>query len=139
MDEIVMSPSTLLRTGAGDALQAAAAAALREIGGLGVYEGPPVQAAFPYALVEVSPESDWSHKSGEGREVRLAAMLHDKGESPARLKALMAAAEIALGGIEALPDWQLVTLRFVRSRFARDSKGIWTGAVEYRARMLRSG
>lgn len=131
MDEIVMS--------AGDALQSAAVAALRGIGGLGVCEGPPVQAAFPHALVEVSPESDWSHKSGEGREVRLAAILRDKGESPARLKALMEAAETAIGGIDAGPGWQLVTLRFVRSRSSRDQKGIWTGVIEYRARVLRSG
>jgi len=123
---------------AGEALQAAALGALREIEGLGVYEGPPAQAAFPYAIVEAGPESDWSHKSGEGRELRLAVVLHDKSERPVRLKALMAAAEAALGGLGAVAGWQLVTLRFMRSRTARDAKGIWVGSIEYRARMMRA-
>lgn len=124
---------------AGEALRTAAMAALGGISGLGIYEGPPVQAAFPYALVEAGPESDWSHKSGEGREVRLAVILHDKGERPVRLKALISAAEAALAGLSGAEDWELVTLRFMRSRVVRDAKGIWAGAIDYRARMLRTG
>lgn len=120
---------------AGEALQAAAIEALKSIEGLGVYEGPPVQAAMPHALVEAGPETDWGHKSGIGREVRLAVTLKDLGERPARLRALMAAAEAALEGL-VLSDWQLVTLQMMRSRLARDAKGVWTGAIDYRARML---
>jgi hypothetical protein len=36
----------------------------------------------PYAIVETGPEIDWSHKSGAGRELRLAVTLRDKGERP---------------------------------------------------------
>lgn len=128
-------------SGAGTALQSAAAAALRAIEDLGVYEGPPVQAAVPYAVVEAGPEMDWSHKSGTGRELRLAVTIHDRGERPARLHALMEQAEAALAGLGTVPGgWQLVTFRFLRSRVAPPTAGApsgqWTGLIEYRARML---
>jgi len=122
---------------AGEALQGAAAAALAAIDGLGIYEGAPVQAAFPYAMVEVGPEADWSHKSGEGREVRLALVLRDKGERPARLRLLVAEGETAIGALDAeMGGWRVVSLRFVRSRMAREPGG-WSALSEYRARMLR--
>jgi hypothetical protein len=128
-------------TGAGEALQAAVVRALGAVAGLGgVYPGPPLQAAFPYATVDAGLESDWSHKSGTGREVRLAVTLRDKGERPARLQQLMA----ATGGVLDLfggesGGWRVVTMRFERSRLLppRASAGeAWAGVIEYRARML---
>lgn len=134
---------------AGDALQSAAMAALRAIEGLGVYDGEPVQAAYPYALAEAGPEADWSFKGGTGRDVRFAVTLWDKGERPARLRALAAAAEEAMAGIEGeIGGWRLVTLPFLRSRLVRTgppagrgggsgSHG-WAATIEYRALMLRT-
>lgn len=132
-----------MTNGAGGALQGAAMAALRAISGIGVHEGAPVQAAFPYAIVEVGAERDWSHKSGIGRELRLALVLRDGGERPVRLRQLLEAAETAMESlsIEA-GSWQLVTFQLTQSRLAREpgrsggSAG-WIGAIEYRARMLR--
>src|SRR5207253_4008443 len=52
-------------SGAGDSLQAAAIAVLDAVSELGAaYLGPPVQAAYPYAVVDAGLESDWGHKSG---------------------------------------------------------------------------
>ena len=91
-------------SGAGEALAEAAMAALRAVDGLNaVYDGPPLPAAFPYAAVEAGPESDWSHKSGAGRELRLAILLRDQGERPARLRGLAGAAEAAAGADRAGP------------------------------------
>lgn len=125
-------------SGAGEALRSAAMAALGAIDGVGVYDGAPVQAALPYAIVEIGPESDWGHKSGAGRELRLAATLRDKGERPERLRALMAEAESALTGLGgALDGWRLVTMAMVRSRLVTPRAGeAWVGVVEFRARML---
>ena len=126
-------------TSAGEALIAAAAAALGEVAGLnGVYDGPPLQAAFPYAVVDAGSESDWSHKSGEGRDLRLAVTIRDQGERPARLRALMRAAEAAIGGLESeLDGWRLVTMVFLRSQMLRSNDATWTAALDYRARLLR--
>jgi hypothetical protein len=122
---------------AAEELAAAAVAALRAIDGLGIYDGPPVQAVAPYAIVETGPEIDWSHKSGAGRELRLAVTLRDKGERPERIRRMAAAAEAAVAGIgQDLGAWRVVTLRFQRSRLIRDRSGEWVGVMEFRARVL---
>ncbi len=122
---------------AGARLQAAAMATLEGIEGLGVYPGPPLQAAFPHALVDAGLETDWSHKSGKGRELRLAVTIREAGERPERLQSLCDAAEAAL---EALPrdigGWRVATFLFLRSRTFREPKGAWAAVIEYRARML---
>jgi hypothetical protein len=131
-------------SGAGAALQAAALARIAGLAGVsGAYDGPPLQAVHPYALVEAGPESDWGHKSGAGSEVRLAVTMRDAGERPTRLHALLDAARAAIeAGLE-VPGWQLVTLAWQRTRSAREGKAaagpdaLWAGAVEFRARLLR--
>jgi Protein of unknown function (DUF3168) len=127
-------------SGAGQALAATVMAALRAIEGLnGAYDGPPFAAAFPYAVIETGPESDWSHKSGEGRELRLSIQVHDKGERPARLRALVAEIEAAVMQTGAgLAGWQLVNLVFLRETMLRSNGAAWTAAIDYRARLLRA-
>lgn len=122
---------------AAEALATAAMAALREVAALtGVHEAMPVQAAAPYATVEAGLEVDWGHKSGAGRELRLTVTLHDRGERPARLRGLAAAAQAALTGLAAGDGWQLVTLVFVRSMIVPQGTGNWTATLDYRARLL---
>lgn len=123
---------------AGAALIAAAMAALRDIGGLtGIHEAMPLQAAPPYATVEAGLESDWSHKSGSGRETRLTVTLRDQGERPTRLRGLAAEVASALEGLgPELEGWRLVTLNFVRGMTTAESAGRWALTIDYRARML---
>lgn len=133
-------------SGASPILQAAAIAALQGAEAMGgVYDGPPLQAAFPHALVECGPESDWSHKSGTGREVRLAVTIRDEGERPARLQRLMAEAEARIYGIGAVDGWRIVSLHYLRSQGVREKRGPgspgvgrWAGVIEFRARMLKT-
>jgi hypothetical protein len=127
-------------SGAGQILAEAAIAALRGIEGLnGVHDGPPLTAAFPYAVVEAGPESDWSHKSGEGRELRLSILVRDKGERPARLRELVAAIEDIVVGIGGeLGGWRLVNLVFVREAMLREPGAAWSAAIDYRARLLKA-
>ena len=128
-----------MSAGAADALVRAALDALGSVSGLtGVHERAPLQAAFPFLEVEAGAETDWGHKTGCGRELRLAVTVHDKGERPARLRRLMSAVEERLSSLNPTPGWQLVTMQFLRSRVARDNDR-WTGAIDYRARLLRSG
>ena len=127
-------------SGAGQALVEAALAALRTVDGLNaVYDGPPLTATAPYAVVEAGPESDWSHKSGEGRELRLSILVRDKGERPTRLRALVAAIEAAMVGIGPdLAGWRLVNLVFVRGSMLRSNDAAWGAAIDYRARLLKT-
>ena len=120
---------------AGGALQAALAAMLGGIDGLtGVFDGPPARSPFPYVVVDAGTESDWSHKSGGGREVLVAITVWD--EQPARLHLLADAVEAGVGTLALAEGWQLVTLRLVRRRMVRDVAGPWAAAIDYRARML---
>lgn len=123
--------------GAGAALQAAAAAAVRAITDLSVFDGPPVQAGLPYTLVESGAESEWGAKGLDGREVRLIVLVRDEGERPARVQALAAKVEAAVAGISAVADWQLANLRVLRSRLVKERSGQWLATIEFRARMVR--
>ena len=125
-------------SGAGDALLGAAAGALASIDGIGrVYDAPPLQAVLPHALVSIDLESEWSHKSGAGREIRLAASLFDAGERPLRLRRLSTEAEAMLGQLGGrLGEWQLVSMHYLRTRTVRRSGGGWAAVIEFRARLL---
>ncbi|SNS16657.1 Protein of unknown function [Sphingomonas laterariae] len=118
-------------------VQAAIVSALRDgLGGAvsGVFDGPPARAAFPYAAIGGWASSDWSHKSGRGREHRFAVSIWDDGVTPARLHGLAGVAETAIEGIAGIGG--LVSLTFQRSRVIRDAAGPWVAIIEYRARVL---
>jgi hypothetical protein len=120
---------------AGGALQTAIAAALTMVEGLtGVFDGPPARAAYPYAALDATTETDWSHKSGDGREVLVAITLWD--DQPVRLHALADDIETQLRTLGTTVGWQLVTMRLVRRRVVRDVAGPWAAAIDFRARML---
>ncbi|WP_158703042.1 tail completion protein gp17 [Allosphingosinicella vermicomposti] len=102
----------------------------------GVHDAAPERAAYPHAFVDIGPVSDWGNKSGAGREARIAVTIADKGRSAARLHGLMNEAEGAVSAVGAVSGWSLVSLRFLRSRVARDRDGRWAGVIEFRARML---
>jgi hypothetical protein len=119
---------------AGGALQSAIASALAGTPVTGVFDGPPARAAYPYVALDATTESDWSHKSGAGREVLVAITLWD--DQPVRLHGLADQVEVALSSLDAVEDWQLVTMQLVRRRVVRDVAGPWAAAVDYRARML---
>jgi hypothetical protein len=126
-------------SGAGSALKGAAIEALEALELGGVYPGPPLQAAHPHAVVECGPESDWGHKSGAGRELRLAVTLRDWGERPDRAQAFADVVESAIGAGLDVEGWRLVTLALVRRRTVAEGRGGragWAVAIEFRARML---
>jgi hypothetical protein len=122
---------------AGGALQIAIAAALNGLADLtGVFDGPPARAAYPYAAIDATTETDWGHKSGAGREVMVAITLWD--DQPVRLHGLADEVEQALQGLPEADGWELVNLQLVRRRVLRDVAGPWAAAIDFRARMLAS-
>ena len=120
---------------AGGALQSAIAAALGGVEGLtGVFDGPPARAAYPYVALDATTETDWSHKSGVGREVMVAITVWD--DQPVRLHGLTDSVEAAVEAPGPVAGWQLVTMQLVRRRVVRDVAGPWAAVVDFRARML---
>jgi hypothetical protein len=123
---------------AGASLQAALASVIGTLSELtGVFDGPPARAAYPYAAIDASTESDWSHKSGSGREVLVAVTVWD--DQPARLQALADSVEAQVLATNITDAWQLVSLKLIRRRTIRDVAGPWATAVDFRARMLALG
>lgn len=120
---------------AGAALQAALAQSLGSVPELtGVFDGPPARAAFPYAAIDASLETDWSHKTGRGCEVMAEVTVWD--DQPARLQQLADLVEQKALAIALGDEWQLVTLTLVRRRTVRDVAGPWATAIDFRARLL---
>lgn len=120
---------------AGPAVQAAVASALAGLGELtGVFDGPPARASYPYAAIDASVETDWSFKTGSGREVQLAVTAWD--DQPARLQGLADTIEQAVLAIRETGGWQLVNLVLTRRRTVRDVAGPWATAIDFRARLL---
>jgi hypothetical protein len=116
-------------------LQAAIASALSAVTELtGVFDGPPARAAFPYAAIDSTTETDWGHKNAAGREVLVAITVWD--DQPVRLHALADAVEQGMQALPATDGWELVNLQLVRRRVVRDVAGPWAAAVDFRARML---
>ena len=140
---------------AAEKLRRAVRAALSTVGA-GVADAGPIAGGFPRIELPGGSESDWGHKSGEGREVRMAVIVRDKGERPDRMMRVMGEAQAALDAITSIESgavesgavdggandggadegWRLVSWRRVASRSAREAGG-WSGVIDYRARMLR--
>lgn len=127
---------------AGAALQAAIVAALTAADGIagvasGVFDGVPARAAFPYLAIGDTIGTDWSHKTGRGREHRIGVTIWDEAGRASRIRALMAAAGTAIEGIGPdLPGNRIAGIVFLRERIVRDVAGPWAGLVEYRVRTL---
>jgi TP901-1 family phage major tail protein len=87
-------------TAAGPAVQAAAVAALAAaLEGCAVFDALPPRAGLPFAVVDEPVTADWSAAGLDGRELRLSLRIEDAGERPVRLRALVAAAEAAVGAL----------------------------------------
>ena len=85
-------------------------------------------------MIDAGNESDWSHKSGDGREVLVALTLWD--DVPERLAGIADTVERAVTAIAAVPGWSIASLRFLRRRTVRDVAGPWAMAIDFRARLL---
>lgn len=130
-------------SGAGEVLRAAVVTALRGEASLaatlnGVFLGPAVRASPPFAEVAETLSTDWSTKDQDGREVRLAVLIRDATETPARLMTLADTAEAAMLAMPRdLDGWRIASLVFVRNRIAGEAPGRWLASVEFRARVLK--
>ena len=124
-------------------VRAAVVAALGEdvelMSGLnGLFDGQPVRASVPYAVVGECLANDWGAKDLDGRELRLTIGLHDAGETPGRLAALLGGVDRVMQALEAAEGWRIVGVRLIRSRVVKGrEKDGWQAVVDYRVRVVR--
>lgn len=116
------------------AVQSALATLLADIAP--VHERAPPRARFPYLLISDSQISDWSHKSGEGRELRLGLTLWDDETVPGRLLELAAAVDLRMRDFPRdLPGWRIAGFQYLRTMVSRAPEPPSAALFEYRLRM----
>lgn len=102
-----------------------------------VTEEAPLRASPPWLGIVASASTDFGHKTGAGREVRVALELQHLGDDPAAAADLVRALEAR---IEALPAAQegfsVVSLVFLRARAEQRGESRRAVLLEYRARLL---
>ena len=110
-----------------------------DFGGLlnGVFVGPPGRTTPPCAELGELLIGDWGTKDGRGFELRPVIIVRDATDAPARLHALIAAADAAMAALPRdLSGWRIASLVMVRQRVARAGPGLWEASAEYRVRMI---
>lgn len=116
------------------AVQRAVVAALADLPELnGVYDGPPADAAAPYAVIGPDQVSDWSSKTEIGHAVRLLVTIWDDRPGAARLRGLLGAAAARLRAMSGGQDGQrIVLVQLLRSGVAAAQDGWRPGSIEVR-------
>lgn len=124
------------------AVRAAVLAAIRGNAALmdilnGAYDGPPVKASEPYAVVGEGIGGDWGTKDRAGCELRLSLSILDRMETPARLAEAMRLADAAVRGVGGVVDgWRIGSVVLIRSRTVRARDQGWSCVMDYRFRVL---
>lgn len=132
-----MNPQEAI-TGAVRAALAGRAALVAQVNG--IFDAPPARTPRPYLLVDDPVLTDWSTKDQDGREVRIAVLVRDRGSARQRVRGLAALVEAAIAGMPAgLGDgWQVASCVLVRTRLVAEDATSLTAIVEHRVRMLRT-
>ncbi|MDR7102810.1 DUF3168 domain-containing protein [Croceicoccus sp. BE223] len=102
-----------------------------------ISEEVPLRASLPWLAIVASASADWSHKTGMGREVRIAVELQARGDDPETAAALVANLEAAILALPPRqPSFRIASIQFLRAR--TEQRGGTTRAVllEYRFRVL---
>ncbi|WP_353218378.1 DUF3168 domain-containing protein [Sandarakinorhabdus sp.] len=116
------------------AVQAAVVAALIDLPGLtGVYDGPPSDAAAPYAVIGPDLVTDWSTKTEIGHAVRLVVTIWDDQPGAARLRGLVSAAQARLRALSGVHGGhRIVLVQMLRAGVAGPDAGWRPGSIEMR-------
>ena len=102
----------------------------------GVWDAVPPGVKWPYLTVGPDVVTDWSTKTGAGREHRLRVTVWEAALSVARCGEAMERVEaVVLGLVPVMSGHRLVSMRFVRAVMNDDADGgPVRGLVEFRAR-----
>ena len=102
-----------------------------------VTEEAPSRASPPWLGIAASASTDWSTKTRQGREVRVAFELHTRGEEAAETAALVSLVEERVTAMPPAQDgFEVVTTAFLRARAEQRARNTRAVLLEYRFRLL---
>lgn len=102
-----------------------------------VEEEAPPAASPPHCAIAASASADWSHKTGRGREVRIALEIVDRGDDPANIRAIADRIEQRVATLAPQQDgFRVVVTQFLRSRAERRRSTVRAVLLEYRFLLL---
>ena len=115
------------------AVQAALRAALAGIAP--VFDAVPASVPAPYLTIGPDSVTDWSTKTGRGREHRILIGVWDDAPGRARVKDLLGQVEVAVSGLDGVHGgWRIAHALFIRSFVERDPEGWSHGVADFRIR-----
>ena len=102
-----------------------------------VDEAETTRAAIPWLALIASASTDWSSKTHDGREIRVALELRHQGDVPGDAAETIQALERRLESLPAAqPHFRIVSRQFLRTRHERRARHERASLVEYRFRCL---
>ena len=102
-----------------------------------ITEEAPLRASPPWLGIVASASTDFSHKTGVGREVRVAIELQTLGDDAGGTADLVAAIEARIAVLPAhQADFRIASLTFLRARAEQRGEARRAVLLEYRARLI---
>ena len=102
-----------------------------------IAEEAPLRASPPWLGIVASASTDFGHKTGVGREVRVALELQTLGDDASGTGDLVAAIEARIATLPAdQPDFRIASLTVLRARAEQRGEARRAVLLEYRARLI---
>jgi hypothetical protein len=102
-----------------------------------IAEEAPARTALPWLALAASASTDWSTKSGAGREVRVALELHCRGDTSEAAATLVSAIEARIDSLpRAQAGFAIASHRFLRARAEQRAESRRAVLLEYAFRLL---
>lgn len=102
-------------------------------------EEVPVSASPPFVTIAATASTDWSTKTRNGREVRLALQLQTRGDDTADDGRLVSLVEKRIATFPKGQDgFSVINTRFLRARSARQRRNQRNILLEYSFRILQN-
>ena len=102
-----------------------------------IVEEAPLRTSPPWLGIVASASTDFGHKTGIGREVRVALELQTLGDDACGTADLVAAIESRIAAMPAdHPAFRIASLTFVRARAEQRGEARRAVLLEYRARLV---
>ncbi len=104
-----------------------------------ICEEATLRKVLPWLALTASASTDWSTKSGPGREIRAALELNYRGDDPLAESALIGAIErrvVSIPADQTSAGFQIASLSFLRARSEQRGEALRALVLEYRARVV---